>query len=295
MTDHEDDMLPHWTSEELALLRSAETDAPSVRSLPATLAAVGVGGAIAASSAGVQAAASAGAAASAPASAVGGASASAATGAAGGAAAGVAGTSTAVVKAASIALGKWIAVAAISGAVVTGGIVLSKRLPARDHPVPQLNRHTQHAAARPSTSPQPAAPAMPAAVPADQPALRPAAEPARVPARAARQSSASAIAAREPPAQPDIRREIAALDSARASLRNGHAREALAALDRYDASFGPDAALQLEASTLRIEALAQSGDRTKAEALARTFLKAHPNTPYATRIRALLTPTTPNR
>ena len=75
MTDHEDDVLPRWTNEELDLLRSAEADAPCARSLPAALAAVGVGTAIVASSVGAQAAA---AATSSHASAVGAASMSAA-------------------------------------------------------------------------------------------------------------------------------------------------------------------------------------------------------------------------
>jgi hypothetical protein len=55
------------------------------------------------------------------------------------------------------------------------------------------------------------------------------------------------------------------------------------------------AALQLEASTLRIEALARTGNRSQAEALARSLLAADPSSPYATRIRALLAPSTADR
>jgi len=47
MTHVSDDDLPEWTGEELSLLRSADDDAPALQSLPATLAAVSVGGALA--------------------------------------------------------------------------------------------------------------------------------------------------------------------------------------------------------------------------------------------------------
>jgi hypothetical protein len=47
MTEFSEDGLPEWTGEELAILRSADGDRPPARSLSATLAAVGTGGALA--------------------------------------------------------------------------------------------------------------------------------------------------------------------------------------------------------------------------------------------------------
>jgi hypothetical protein len=93
---------------------------------------------------------------------------------------------------------------------------------------------------------------------------------------------------RTAPSQPDITREIAAIDDARTALRQGKAAEALAALDRYDAEFTRGGSLHLEATALRIEALIQRGDRARATSLASAFLTSHPKSPYAMRIRALI-------
>jgi hypothetical protein len=38
---------------------------------------------------------------------------------------------------------------------------------------------------------------------------------------------------------------------------------------------------------LRIEALSQSGDASRAKSLAESFLAKNPNSPYATRLRSL--------
>ena len=93
MSDVSDDSLPEWTDEELAVLRTADDDSPPTRSLAATLAAVGVGGAVA-------------------------------TGAAAAKGASVAATA----KWTSAAfISKWVGVVALGGAVVTGGVVLVRR------------------------------------------------------------------------------------------------------------------------------------------------------------------------
>jgi hypothetical protein len=95
MNDQSDDSLPEWTQEELALLRSADRDRPTSRSLPAALAALGVGSAIASSAAGAQSAAAA-----------------------------TAGFATAAAKwSGVVAISKWVAVVAIGGAVVASGVV----------------------------------------------------------------------------------------------------------------------------------------------------------------------------
>jgi len=90
--------------------------------------------------------------------------------------------------------------------------------------------------------------------------------------------------------QPDLTRDIAALDRARQALRAGHASEALAALERYDVEFGKAGALRVEAGVLRIEATARSGNRARAQQLARAFLARDGKSPYAARVRAILEP-----
>jgi outer membrane protein assembly factor BamD (BamD/ComL family) len=81
--------------------------------------------------------------------------------------------------------------------------------------------------------------------------------------------------------------ELAALDEARAAIRNGAARRALALLDDYDRRF-PRPELGLEARIVRIEALVAAGDLDRARELADRFLAAHPSSPSAARIRRLV-------
>jgi len=163
-----------------------------------------------------------------------------------------------------VLLTKWIAVVAVSGVAIAGGVVLSTKAPA-----PQAPRASAAAPAR-VVVPE-------IAVLADAPPTK--AEPAR-PARTSFK--------RPLPSQPDIRVELAAVDAAMKALRGGNAQEALAALDRYDTSFGKGGSLRVEATALRIEALVRTGDRAKAEALASAFLSQHPQNPYAARVRALI-------
>ena len=58
-------------------------------------------------------------------------------------------------------------------------------------------------------------------------------------------------------------------------------------LREYDSRY-PGGALGPEATALRVEALLRAGDRTKGQALGEKFVAQHPNGPYATRIRSLL-------
>jgi hypothetical protein len=79
--------------------------------------------------------------------------------------------------------------------------------------------------------------------------------------------------------------ELGALDRARLSLAGGDARRALDALDTYDRRF-PSGRLQLEAEVLRIDALAKLGRKDAARQHAEMFLRRHPNSVLATRVRA---------
>src|SRR5262245_24653562 len=101
MSDLADDSLPEWTEEERALLRSADGDRPPPRSLPTTLAALGVGSAIVSGTATAEAA----------------------------------GVAAAGVKWGGLAaLSKSVAVVALGGVVVASGVVLLKRSDADKEP-----------------------------------------------------------------------------------------------------------------------------------------------------------------
>jgi hypothetical protein len=79
--------------------------------------------------------------------------------------------------------------------------------------------------------------------------------------------------------------ELAALDAARSRLADGDARSALALLDIYSDTF-PNGHLELEAEVLRIDALAKSGRKDAARQHAEAFLRRHPQSVLASRVRA---------
>jgi len=81
--------------------------------------------------------------------------------------------------------------------------------------------------------------------------------------------------------------ELGALDRARLALAKGDARRALDGLDGYDRRF-PSGRLQLEAEVLRIDALARLGRKDAARQHAEAFLRKHPNSVLATRVRAIV-------
>ncbi len=86
-----------------------------------------------------------------------------------------------------------------------------------------------------------------------------------------------------------IREEIALLDQARSALAGGDGKGALRHLATYSQRF-PRGELSAEATLLRIEALAATGQRQAAESLARRYLATHPNSPHAKRLESLLGP-----
>ncbi|WP_437670390.1 hypothetical protein [Sorangium sp. So ce131] len=81
-----------------------------------------------------------------------------------------------------------------------------------------------------------------------------------------------------------LKAELAALDAARKALAGGDAQGALSRLDAY-ARAHPRGRLALEAEVLRIDALARSGRLDAARQRATTFLRRHPNSVLATRVR----------
>lgn len=97
-----------------------------------------------------------------------------------------------------------------------------------------------------------------------------------------------------PPSTPTLSNELGALKQIRQALRNGDGSAALALLDRYDGGeYG--SSLALEASVLRVEALDAVGRRADAEALARRFVRANPDSPLAERAQRFIDRTEPAR
>jgi outer membrane protein assembly factor BamD (BamD/ComL family) len=92
----------------------------------------------------------------------------------------------------------------------------------------------------------------------------------------ARTTSASALAA-----------ELGALDMARARLASGDPNGALAKLDDYARAY-PRGRLVLEAEVVRIDALSRAGQRDQAKKRAEAFLRRHPNSVLAARVRGFL-------
>jgi len=83
--------------------------------------------------------------------------------------------------------------------------------------------------------------------------------------------------------------QVAAIDHARTTLESGDESNAIAQVDAYEARYA-DGAFRQEAELLRIDALDKRGEREKATAAGRRFLKAYPKSPHAARVRALISP-----
>jgi hypothetical protein len=81
--------------------------------------------------------------------------------------------------------------------------------------------------------------------------------------------------------------QVSALDRARRALADGDAPGALRQLDDYEGRF-PHGALVEEAEVLRVESLLAAGDSAAAARVGARFLAAHPGSPHAARVRALL-------
>ena len=100
-------------------------------------------------------------------------------------------------------------------------------------------------------------------------------------------SDGSAPAAETAAAAPDgVREELAMLEAARSALASGAADRALQLLTRHDRRY-PHGSFRPEATVLRVEALARSGDTEAARALATRFLADHPDSPLAERVGRL--------
>jgi len=97
-------------------------------------------------------------------------------------------------------------------------------------------------------------------------------------------ANAVRVESKPAPASP-LAAELSALDTARAALAAGNPTAALSGLDAYARNF-PHGKLSLEAEVLRIDALAKSGQAAAAQKRAQAFMKRHPDSMLASRVRA---------
>jgi hypothetical protein len=188
-------------------------------------------------------------------------------------------TSTTVSSAAKVGplvVGKWLALATFVGAGAVAVVHVARpstSMKVESHPA------VMKTASEPATLERPAAPATEANDPA-----------ANEPSNAAAPIVQSPRALKASPSgNADINGEIAAITLARGALDKGNARAGLAALDRYQQDYA-HGALAPEATVLRIEALLMAGERARAKSLGEAFLKAHPKSPHAQRVRSLIAP-----
>jgi hypothetical protein len=194
-------------------------------------------------------------------------------------------TSTTAVSAAKLTpviVGKWLAVAAVVGAGAVAAVHVARPWTSST-PASQPAAKAAHVAPELPTAPavEPIEPTEPASTVGDLPVppiAAPMAAPVATPSRARKAP---------PSASADITGEISAITVVRGALDKGDARGALGALDGYQQAY-PHGTLAPEASVLRIEALQRVGERSRANALGESFLKAHPKSPHAQRVRSLL-------
>jgi hypothetical protein len=81
--------------------------------------------------------------------------------------------------------------------------------------------------------------------------------------------------------------ELGVLDMARSKLAGGDAKGALGVLDEYARTY-PRGRLGLEAEVLRIDALSRAGETAAAKKRAEAFVKKHPKSVLAPRVRRYL-------
>ena len=133
---------------------------------------------------------------------------------------------------------------------------------------------------------QAAEPAVPEEAPAGPAVAAPALEPAPAPTLAPTAGSLT-HRAEAGPSTVTLAGELSSIDGARAMLARGDGEGALARLDAYSRGY-PRGRLELEAEVLRIDALDQSGRTNLARERAEAFLRRHPRSVLAARVRARL-------
>ncbi len=143
----------------------------------------------------------------------------------------------------------------------------------------------------PAVAPSPPPTTEPPAVsPADLPSAPTAAVVTPTAPPPSTRAQGSAVAHTDAPSS--VTEEIASFDRARAALEAGEVDRALALLDTYERRF-PAGTFVQEAEVLRVKALSAKGDRAGARRTGERFLAAHPSSPHASRIRAIVDSSSP--
>lgn len=99
--------------------------------------------------------------------------------------------------------------------------------------------------------------------------------------------SPASSAALSPATGSSLAEQVQSLDRARVALGSGNPSAALREISFYRGAW-PNGVFLTEASVLEIEALAARGERSLAGLRARAFVAAHPDSPQADRLRALI-------
>jgi hypothetical protein len=185
---------------------------------------------------------------------------------------------TSKAAASSLAVSPFAKIATV-GLVATGASFLAYQAFTPKAPEPSVAPSVQVAISNPAPAPvapapEPEKPASPAVV-ANEVTPEPTEQPPVV---------TNAPAPVQPRSSDALSAELARLDGARKKLSAGQATAALDTLDAYGREF-PRGSLRLEASVLRIEALAKAGRTTEARDRAKRFLSAHPNSVLAARVK----------
>jgi hypothetical protein len=246
-----DDLLDaDWTAHESALLGSAELDVAPEGSTERTLAALGLGVALAASG-------SALAASSVPAKA-------------------------AAVNGVAVWL-KWAASLLVGAGVVGAVVVALRQSPESSVSAPQPRASAAPVASALAAPPSPISAAEPVLAPPVE------SREARGERVGSERVSGFRPPPRPPLAKVAIAEELRVIDEARRLLRAGNASGALEKLGSYDVLVGAQGGkLRAEATVVRIEALKASGWRRQASLLCRQFLADYPRSPYAAHVKRLL-------
>jgi len=194
------------------------------------------------------------------------------------AALGVGGSSLALAKSATAAVSVWSVKGWIVAGLIVGGSTAGLGL--------AVTQEETAATVLPTRMP-----VTPAEVRSEPPAVvqkraRPAVEPEAetLPEPVAEPATPTAPLPKPPAAKPTLTEELAAVDAASSALRAGDGAGAIRMLDEYARRF-PRGRLRLEASVLRIEALAKTGQRAEASRRAKAFLKRYPNSVLAPRLK----------
>ena len=179
----------------------------------------------------------------------------------------------------------WVVGVVLSSAAGTGAVLVAKS--------------TRHDAVAPSASnfamPAPSAAPFSPKLPVESKRLVvPASEPSASPSHGehADRNARPLAQVNGPPPRPslkenDLAGEIQTIDRARAALARHDPNQAIAILGEFDRQY-PSASLSREAALLRVEALAERGDRAEAIRRAKDLIAQAPEGPYQTRLRRIL-------